>query len=288
MTKKTQSLSTAPEGNGAALATMPTHDELAALGDMDFEHDGLEEVDSTDIRIAAKVFNFKGVDQKGRKIPEDAFYDTVDETVKEKIDAAFLHLHKTNLYSVYDNDEGRTRIVCRSFDRQMGTMDDGTVRPCEGCPDAAWRTENGKRTRNCGPVYNMFGVDRETQLPFVVRFKRTSLPVIKSYLQKHHIGRRIVKGKRDNYPLYCFRVELSCKMSDDGKYALPVLTRGEVLGSEEIKAHAENGKFLRENMLGILEKTEEQAAAIEAPDTSFDPDKFGGDEGKDFVDSPAA
>jgi hypothetical protein len=289
MSKKNQAtLSTAPSDATALAPASNTHDELAALGDVQFDNDGLDEIDSTDIRIAAKVFNFKGVDAKGRKIPEDAFYDTVDETVKEQIDAAFLHLHKTNLYSVYDNDEGRTRIVCRSFDRETGTMEDGLQRPCEGCPDAEWRTENGKRTRNCGPVYNMFAVDRETQLPFVVRFKRTSLPVIKSYLQKHHIGRRIVKGKRENYPLYCFQADLSCKMSDDGKYALPVLTRGAPLQLDEIKAHAENAKFLRENMFGILEKTEEVVAASEAPDTSFDPEKFGGEQGKDFVDSPAA
>lgn len=288
MSKKVtqQTLSAAPEGSALTAAT---HDELAALGDVEFDNDGLGEIDSTDIRIAAKVFNFKGVDAKGRKIPEDAFYDTVDETVKEKLDAALLHLHKTNLYSVYDNNENRTHIVCRSFDRVTGTMDNGTVRRCEGCPDAEWRTEDGKRTRNCGPVYNLFAIDRDTQLPFVIRFKRTSLPVIKSYLQKHHIGRRVVKGKRDNYPLFCFRAELSCRMSDDGKYALPVLTRGEVLSPDEIKSHAENAKFLREHMLGLLEKTEEQVAASEAPpDTSFDPDKFGGDEGKDFVDSPAS
>lgn len=289
MSKKQQGMSAAPPEGTAIAPASATHDELAVLGDMQFDNDGLDEIDNTDIRIAAKVFNFKGVDAKGRKIPEDAFYDTVDETVKEKLDAAFLHLHKSNLYSVYDNSESRTRIVCRSYDRKTGTMDDGTERKCEGCPDAVWRTEDGKRTRNCGPVYNMFGVDRETQLPFVIRFKRTSLPVIKSYLQKHHIGRRIVKGKRDNYPLFCFRAELSCKMSDDNKYALPVLTRGEVLGPDEIKSHAENAKFLRENMFGLLEKTEEQVAASEAPDTTFDPDKFGGETGNDFVDSsPAA
>jgi hypothetical protein len=274
----------APEGS-AALATA-AHDELAGIG-MDFEDDGLSQVGPEDIRIAAKVLNMKGVDEKGRKLPEDAYYDTVDETVKEKIDAVFLHMHKSHLYSFYDQAESRMRIVCRSFDREMGTMDDGTRRPCKGCPDAEWRTEEGKRTRNCSPVSNMFAIDRDTGLPFVVRYKRTSLPIIQSYLQKHHIGRRVLAGgKRVNYPLYCFQVELSCKMSDDGKYALPVITRGPVLSEQEILAHAENARTLRESVLPILNKVEDTAEAKEAPpDTSFD---YGANVKQDFVDAPAA
>lgn len=274
-----------PEPSTALVTT----DELAGLT-LQLADDGLGEVSAEDIKIAAKVINFKGTDPKtGRKIPEDAYYDTVDETVTDHIDAALLHLHKTNLYSLFDTAENRNRIVCRSFDRVTGTMQDGTERPCQGCPDAVWRTEEGKRTRNCGPVYNMFAVDRTTRMPFVVRFKRTSLPVIKSYLQKYFIGRRVKDGKRLNYPLFAFGTALTCKMSDDGKYALPVLTRGELFSEDEIRAHADAQKFLRENMLGLLDKVEAQAEAKEsAPDTSFDPEKFTGDEGKDFVDGPSA
>ncbi len=276
-----------------------TTDELAGLslfdGERQLADDGLSEVSSEDMKIAAKVLNFKGTDPKtGRKIPEDAYYDTVDETVTDHIDAAFLHLHKTNLYSSFNKTENRNDIVCRSFDRVTGTMQDGTERPCQGCPDAAWHTEEdeeGKRTRtrNCGPVYNMFAIDRTTHLPFVIRFKRTGLPVLKSYLQKYFIGRRMVGGKRLNYPLFAFGTAVSCKMSDNGKYALPVLTRGGLFTEDEIRAHADAQKFLRENMLGLLDKVEAQAESKEsAPDTSFDPEKFTADEGKDFVDGPSA
>ncbi len=121
-------------------------DELEGLG-LELADDGLGEVGAEDIKIAAKVINFKGTDPAtGRKIPEDAYYDTVDETVTDHIDAAFLYLHKTNLYSIFDTTENRNRIACRSFDRVTGTMQDGLERPCQGCPDAVWRTEDGKRT----------------------------------------------------------------------------------------------------------------------------------------------
>ena len=289
MTKKTaaagsSALATADASAGTGLAV---HDELADIG-FDFGDDGLSEADRDDIKIAAKVFNFKGVDKTtGNKIPEDVFFDTVDETVKERVDAAFLDLHKTNLYQVYNNELSKNEKICSSFDRVTGTMKEtGVERPCKGCPDAEWRNEGNKRVRNCGPVYNIFAIDRETQLPFVVRFKRSSMPEIKSYLQKHFIGRRVMAGgKRLNYPLFAFQTELKCRMSSDGKYALPVFTRGDVLSADEIRAHAESQKFVRENMLAMINRAEEQVEQNEKPDTTFDTDKFAAEEGKDFVDT---
>lgn len=280
----------------SALATPPTTmlDELATAGIVvpDDADDGLGEASGEDLKIASKVFNMKGVGPDGRQIPADAFYDTVDETVVDTLDAVLLYLHKTNVYSWYDNAENRTKVECRSWDRVTGTMADGTTRPCAGCPDDQWYTEDGKRRKNCGPVYNVAGVDRATQMPFWMRFKRTSLPIFKQHMQRHHLKRRIVNGTRSNYPLYSFAVKLSCVMSDDGKYALPVIERGAVLEQAEFDQCRESAAAIRENVIPLLTASDAQADAATGgggdPDTSFDPSTFGGADGggdeKDFVE----
>ena len=267
---------TTTQQSGAAVVL----DELAEAGielDADAE-DGLSEASGEDLKIASKVFNMKGKGADGRKIPEDAFYDTIDQTVKDRINAVFLYLHKSNVYSYYDNEDSRTVIVCRSFDRVTGTLEEtGEQRPCKGCPDDEWRTEGGKRKKNCGAVYNVASLDRDTSMPFWLRFKRTSLPVIKTHLQRHHLGRRIVQGKRVNYPLFAFAVDLSCTMSDDGKYALPVIQRGQVLSSGEMHTCREAAAAIKENVIPMLTASDAQVAdTVRDADTSFDPETFGG------------
>jgi|SRR5262245_17362633 len=278
-------------GTGTQLA-LATHDELAGLDIPDdaLGDEGLAQIERDDLKIAAYVLNMKGKGPDGRALPIDAYYNTVDETSKPKVNAAFLHLHKTHLWSRYNDAEKRSEIKCRSFDRVTGTMADGTIRPCKGCPDFEWRRDTeGKRVRNCGPVYNVFAVDRDTTTPFVVRFKRTSLPVFKAYLQKHHIGRRIIRGKALNYPLHVFAVELGAVLSDNGNYAIPTLVRGAVLPPAEVRVLAENAKTLREQVIPILDRVETQAEAREGADveaegdTSFEPSKYTADEGKDFA-----
>jgi len=249
----------APVATDLALVQNDELAALAALGDFDFgADDGLEEIGAEDIKLAAKVFNFKGVDAAGDPIPPNVFYDTVEETTKKQLSLVLLTLNKSNEWREYDEAEGRSKIRCRSFDRETGEMEDGTTRPCQGCPDAQWRTENGKRARRCGPVYNVFAVDRESRQPCVIRFKRTSLPVIQSHLNKHHIGRRVVNGRRANYPLFAFGVTASLKMSEDKKYAIPVLERGPVLAKQEIEDAAESAKYVREALLPALRKLAEK------------------------------
>src|SRR5689334_19962919 len=61
--------------SGAALANVAPNalslvqaDELAGVfedGDASFDVDGLNEVDASDVKLAALVFNFKGVDANG-------------------------------------------------------------------------------------------------------------------------------------------------------------------------------------------------------------------------------
>lgn len=261
-----------------ALAIAP-NDELAAagLGDIDCETDGLEEIGREDIRISARVFNMRGTDANGDPIPKNVFFDTVDETTSKRVDAVLLSLHKTNLYSYFDNDKDETVKVCSSYDRVTGTMrETGETRPCKGCPDSQWTRKDGKPKRNCGEVYNVAGIDRETQMPFMIRFRRTSLEPIKSYLQKHHIGRRVMSVKdpetgktkivRRNYPLFAFKCELTLKMDDSGKYALPVLNRGEVLAPEEFESYKDASEQFRENMRELVDRADDQASAREGSD----------------------
>lgn len=278
--EETTTTALAQGGSSSAMtATSPESDALAQVLDgVDVGDGGLGEIDKSDFKLAAKVFNFKGTDAAGDPIPPNVFYDTVEETAKKVLDLAFLLLHKTNEWREYDEAEGRSKIRCRSADRVMGIMEDGTERRCEGCPDAQWRTtETKKRTRNCGPVYNVVAMDRETQQPCVVRFKRTSLPVIQSHLQKHHIGKRILgPGQRGNVPFFSFQVRASLKMSDDKKYAIPVLEKGSVLSQDEIRTHADSVAFFREHVLAIVERVAEKdtdtggGGGAGGDDSSFD------------------
>jgi len=288
-TATAEPLQAAPAVAAEIVPRAAPNDELAELDDMDFdENDGLAEASNEDMRVPARVFNFKGIDAaSGRAIPPDEFFDTVDETVSREIDAAFVLLHKTNLYSRFNQADNRTERICRSNDRITGTMENGVVRPCEGCPDAEWHNieidGKIKRSRNCGPVYNMFAIDRNTHMPFVIRFRRTSLPIIKSYLQKHHLGRRIVKGKRMNYPLFAFRVNLKLKMDPTGKFALPVLTKLGTLDREELVEHASASKYLQDMRHKIIEATEEKAMDTEGGESGA-PGDFASNDGQDFVE----
>lgn len=290
----------APEAStGAALATasqggggLATVDELDGLDLGDDADDGLGEVDRDDVRIAALAFNVKRTGKDGRAIPPDVFYNTVDEHAVDHVDAAFLLLNKTNQYARFDNSKNENETICRSSDRVTGTMHDGTKRPCEGCPDTVWYTNGeGKRACNCAVVYNVFGVDRATEQLFVIRFKKTSLGAIKSHLQKHHIGRRVVGGKRSNYPLYAFGVKLTLKMVGTKiTWAVPVIERTGVLSPDMIRMCAESTKVLHEQVGAIVERAEQAVDAASkadhdgagggAADTNFD---YGANVGEDFV-----
>jgi len=244
-----------------ALAPAPT-DELAGYDLPADADDGLDEISGEDLKMATRLLNMKGTGPDGRKIPEDEFYDTIDENTTREVDAVFLYLHKSNLYSYFDNEKSSTEIVCRSFDRITGTMEKtGVERPCKGCPDDQWYTDNGKRRKNCGAVYSTACLDRTTRMPFWFRFKRTSLPVFKQYMQRHHLGRRPMGSKRANYPLYAFHVRLSAKMSENGKYALPVLTRGDVLAPEEMRECLDACSTIKANLKPLLAQADAAAAS---------------------------
>ena len=294
-TKKKSEQTALAQAPAAALAAGPV-DELAdVLGDVDLETDGLEEIDQEDIKIAVKVFNMKGTDEAGDPIPKNRFYDTITEEVQKSLEGVLLTLHKTNEWREFDEGEGKSNVMCRSYDRITGTMHDGTERPCNGCPDAQWRTDDdGKRFRNCGPVYNFVGLERLTQQPFILRCKKTSLRPAQQYLSKHFIGRRIVGGKKKHYPLFAFETSVALKMADGGSanYAIPTFERGGVLPKEEIERYANEAKFFREKVMPLMAKATEADVSDDGArtggDDTFNPNDFADDDGGGGGEATAA
>lgn len=300
------SASAAVLGGPAALALATEGDQLATmegLEGIEIEDDGLTEVGQEDIKLATKVFNFKGTQSNGDPIMPNTFYDTLTEQIDRELDLILIKTHKTNEWREYDEAAKKSNVRCRSFDRLKGVMEDGTIRPCIGCPDAEWKTlpdKNGrlKRSRRCGPVHNVFAVQVPSLQPCVIRFRRTSLRVIQDYFSRYHMGKRKMRNPKTgamdlvNYPLFSFFCKASLKMSEDRQpYAIPVLTCGQVLPPELFKQANSTVKYVNQVLLGELNKI------IDAPepstddgDATFDVDTMsngsgdtGGGEGQDFV-----
>jgi len=292
-------------GPASALA-LADGDQLAALEGFDaieIEDDGLAEIGPEDIKLATKVFNFKGTQSNGDPIQANMFYDTLTESLDRDLDLVLIKTHKTNEWREYDEAAKKSNVRCRSFDRIKGVMDDGTIRPCQGCPDAEWKTgpdpKTGrmKRSRRCGPVHNVFAVELPSLQPCVIRFRRTSLKVAQDYFSRYHMGKRRTRDPKtgtialSNYPLFSFYCKASLKMSEDRQpYAIPVLTCGAVVSPELFRMANETVKYVNTVLLGELTKI------IDAPepstddgDASFDTSTMsngadtGGGEGQDFV-----
>jgi hypothetical protein len=277
-----------------ALAVISPEDEQNALSVLDdFEFggdDGLGEVDAEDLRLPVIVWNLKGKDERGELRRLDEFYDTLNETSHRTLRCAFIHLHKTNSFARFDNATNETVIVCSSNDRITARMrakhptlplDVGDERACEGCPDKDWhKDEKGKNTQNCATVYGVFAVMLDEQLRptdgFLIRFKRTSLPPFKTHLQKHHLGKRALPGgKRGNWPMFTFEVNLRLEVSANGNYATPIIERGRVLPKETLQALAEQAKYFAE--LG-----EEATAAAEKQEARHERGDVGGSGGQEL------
>lgn len=270
---------------GGALALQ--QDELSdVLGDVDLGTDGLEETEASDHRIAALVFNFNGVDAAGDPVPKNRFFDTVSEEIKPRVRLALLTMHKSNAWTEFVDGQG-TKVRCRSWDRETGEMEDGRTRACKGCPHKEWRVDpsTGKRTRDCSDVVNLVGLDLEDAQPKILRLKRTSERPWKDYLNKHFLGKRIVGGKRANYPLFAFETTVSLEMAkgNSGSYARPVFERSEQpFSREEIFFFAEQAKAARAWLLDsrtreVAEGADMREGDATEADTSFDPNEFSDD-----------
>jgi hypothetical protein len=249
-------------------------DQLAqAFEGVGFDDDGLKEIDSDDLRLPIIVWNMKGKDDKTGELRRlDEFYDTLNEVSYRKITCALIYLRKTRLFSRFNNETNENVIYCSSNDRVTGrarekhpdgliiTKPDGTRLPvvqgveraCETCPDADWhQTAAGKNVRNCDQVYGVYAVHLDEHMKpidgFMIRFKRTGLQPFKTYMQKHHLGRREMPGgKRGHWPLYAFACELTLEVAKNGNYATPVLTKGDVLPQNTIQMLAQQAQIFAE------------------------------------------
>lgn len=284
MAKDKAATALATDPSAAPLAAAPANeaDQLSAmLGELNVEDDGLGEVDKDDLRLPIIVWNMKGKDPKTGELRRiDEFYDTLNETSHRTIRCAFIHLHKTNLFSRFNNDSNENVIYCSSQDRVVGRLREkhpdlglarGTERACETCPDKNWQQVNGKNVRNCDNVYGVFAVHLDDQLRptegFLIRYKRTALQPFKTYMQKHHIGRRpLPNGQRGNVPLYVYEATIKLEVSKNGNYATPVITRGALLPKETIATLAQQSKFFAEignEATAAAEKQEQKYEAAE-------------------------
>jgi len=223
--------------NGALALSGGAHDDLAdIIGEIDLDEDGLGPIEEGDIKLRLMLFNLKGKTESGVQLRQDAFVDSITEEMQSEIECIWVVRERSNMWSEYDEAEGRNVVMCSSgFGRQHGTMADGTLRPCAGCPDAQWFTDpKGKRSKKCGTVHWLVGIELSTGMPFVVKFRRTSEPAIQNYLNRHHYGRRrTASGQIGNYPLYFFKSKIRLEMHDSGNYALPVIERGDRVPDKE-------------------------------------------------------
>jgi hypothetical protein len=289
-TKGKQAAAAAPI-DGAGLAI--NNEDLRALGELGVEDDGLHEADQSDVRIATKTLNMKGTDRDGNEVPKSAFYDTVEETFKKQLRMVAISLHKSNVYSRYNNAEGKTKIICRSDDLKMGTMrETREERPCKGCPDAKWYEgvdEEGKKRnlRNCHEVHTVISYDLDEEKLFSLRFKKGARKIWTDHLNRHHLNKGKPAGfPTQHVPLYAFELKATGVLAEGGAHAVPVLERGRILSKPEFLQMAEGAKFARERAAEMTASADEQGEASEAPeggDTSFNPEGFTQSAGKDFA-----
>lgn len=266
-----------PTGTSNALAVTPTDDEavLLALNEagIDASNDGMAECGASDFRTPSLLFNLKGrQDIHEQPVTQADWFDSVDKTARKRVRLALLEIHKSNSYSLFEQREQRNRRVCSSFDQRTGVMEDGTERPCKGCPDMQWRTQpDGKRRSNCSEVWNVFVYDLDTQKVAVVRFKRTSMDAIRSYVQQHHLGKRpLPQGGRGNIPLFAYEVTAHLEMDRSGNFAVPVLERGAVFPPDALRSLAETSQAVRDTLFERYSASEDTAE-----DTSFDTEAMG-------------
>lgn len=240
--EETTSLATA---TSSALAS--DMDEI--FDGFDFDVDGIGEAEKGDIILPLKVFNMKGKDKNtGRAIPKDVFFDTLTEETVETLRAVLLLAFKTHEWREWDNDTDRSVIHCRSQDRVVGRAADGRERKCKGCPDFEWREVDGKRVPRCGEVLHFFGVDLDTEEPFILRCKKTSYTPAQRYLSAHFRKKLVTKAGRTNLPLFSVETRIRLQMSDNGNYAIPVFEKGPMFERKQIFAYQDMVKFYTELM----------------------------------------
>lgn len=275
-------------GPSTELTLRPSSDDalvLAALAEAgigDDDNDGLSEFSANDFRTPALLYNLKGrKTADGQPVTQDMFYDSIERTATRAIDFVLLDIHMSNAYQRFDNKEQRNLTICSSFDRVTGVMANARERPCKGCPDAVWKTDptDGKRRANCSEVWSAFCFDLTTHKVFLLRFKKTSLDSIRNYTQQYHYGKRErSNGKgRGSIPLFVYRVHAHLEMDKSGNYAVPVLTRGAMFSSADMKVLKETAAGVRETLSQRLHDADASIDSVEGAasgDASFDTEAY--------------
>lgn len=257
---KTSQLALAPAVDNEAI------EALRAAGIAVEDDTSCVELAPSDFKTAVKLFNLKSKGPDGRQRRQDRFYDSITGEEQETVQFAILGLHKSNLYSVYDNGEGRSNRVCSSFDQVTGIWaEDGHTRKCEGCPDRrAVKQPDGKVRSNCTECDDLFCVELANSRVFMLRGKRTSRPPIMNYLHQHHFGKG---GGRTNIPLYAYSVTARLEMDPTGNFANLQLERGPLFSPNDLRVLAESAAGIRETLVERMAEAEAQTAAVEG-DTS--------------------
>lgn len=250
--------------------------ELAAFFEEECETDGLEDVGGEDVKLGSKIWNMSGLNKAtGESYKKNEFLDTLTEEVSTKVRLVFLTTKKTHRYDVFDNAKNKTDVVCQSLDRKTGVMNDGTRRPCQGCPDFGWyKDEDGNNKRRCGEVHTVVGMDLDEHRPVVVRFKKTGLAPWRKYLMAHHWGVRIKPdGSRGNIGLFAYEAELSLALHESGKYAVPVIEKVGKLPIADVRTFGLIAKDIESTMsdaLAVADFVEEKHADVIDGDFSSD------------------
>lgn len=267
----------APVGT-SALATM----QRDALDGMEIDYTGLEGVGAEDFRLATLVWNVERVDAAGETTcRKKDLLNTVTEEAKPEANLVLLVLHKSKAWSEFSSTDNKKIVHCSSWDGVIGTTQAGVERKCDGCPDAQWTQVNNKPTRRCGDIHNIVASDMNAGGDLVMlRMKSSSLGPWKTFLNKYFLGKRVVAGRRMNYPLFTFPVKLTLKMeSKPGTtpYAVPVLTiptdaqgKPTPLPLDDIRFHIESARGIQELYLDRVRKVADDAEKNDADDPSFD------------------
>ena len=222
----------APEPGGTT-ALVPIRGDLALPQDFIStleQSQSLAEITPEDRLIPHECFNVK-LQKDGQWIPTNRFFNTVTEEVNEEINAALLFLKKSRKYVVWDEDAGST-LMCHSIDLETGNWQEpAEYKRCEICPLQRWNG-NGRNSEppKCKLVWNFVGVNLKNGDPFIVSAKSTSMKPVRSFLNRHFIGK--LRGK--NLPLFCYAVRLRL-YQPTGTYAVLQPEVGPTFGREEIE-----------------------------------------------------
>lgn len=291
MVPKEDQLPTKTADAFAELGLSPEEEALLA------DNDGLEDVDSTDLRIAHWIWNIggkrKNADGDEFDLRPDQFFNTITEEVADKLRLIFIFMKKSNRWSYYDTKEERRINVCISRDRITGRMlrakndlREGQERSCEGCPQSQWRTfidqqtEEERRVLDCAPEQTYVALDTDSKMACVIRFKRSSLSDARLWLNKFILNQRITAQGRRNYPLYAFEFEVTLKLSENGKFATPQFERKRVLNREELLAMQAQQKQFRQYIDRVMDtadagdREDEATGQTNDEDASFNPNEL--------------